>query len=85
MASWWRCRAASSVSMNDMSRCCACSHMASNWLVNPPIADTTTSTGLASALTISLRLRRLSMLPTEVPPNFITFIAILFRYYFFIL
>ena len=43
--------------------------------VMPPKADTTTMTGSCRASTMRFTLKILSTEPTDVPPNFITFIV----------
>ena len=52
-----------------------------NLSVIPPNADTTTITGSSTASTICLTLKMLFTEPTDVPPNFITFmqLSILFQ------
>ena len=47
-----------------------------NLSVMPPNADTTTITGSSTASTILLTLKILFTEPTDVPPNFITFISL---------
>ena len=44
--------------------------------VMPPSAETTTMTGSCCDSTICLTLNMLWMEPTEVPPNFITFMSV---------
>ena len=48
-----------------------------NWSVIPPNADTTTITGSPADSTIFFTLKMLFTEPTDVPPNFITFMKIL--------
>jgi len=57
----------------------AMDEVASNLSVMPPNADTTTITGSSMASTIFLTLKILFTEPTDVPPNFNTFIGM---YYF---
>ena len=45
----------------------------SSWSVMPPKADTTTMAGSWADSTMRFTVRMLSTEPTEVPPNFITF------------
>ena len=47
--------------------------------VMPPRADTTTMTGSCWASTMRFTLKMLSTEPTDVPPNFITFIVCCFN------
>ena len=47
--------------------------------VMPPKADTTTMTGSCWTSTMRFTLKMLSTEPTDVPPNFITFIVCCFN------
>ena len=74
---WWRSTIAWNSSFHASSPFCASTDVAMSLSVMPPNALTTTMMGCscASFSTIAFRLRILSTEPTEVPPNFNTFIS----------
>ena len=49
-----------------------------SWSVMPPKAETTTMTGSSAVSTMRLTLKMLLAVPTDEPPNFITFMIYLF-------
>ena len=78
---WCRATMASNDAFHSSRCCCANSEVANSWSVMPPKALTTTTTSpcCASFSTICFRLRILSTEPTDVPPNFNTFMKNTFK------